>query len=139
MSKDLAINILCNVQKENRSTGELQHKGVVLYTCNCRTIQDNVLVGDIPKNRRPYFGYSGSEDMINYAHSDFGMNRGYETEFIRDASQEDIENAIQEHLESKIFDLEDKLSRKATKEEISEALDDIYLLPKFNYIKETLL
>ena len=139
MSKDLAINILCNVQKENRSTGELQHKGVALYTCNCGTIQDRVLVGDTSRNNRTYFGNFDSEDMINYAHSDFSMNRGYETEFITDASQEDIENAVQEHLESKIFDLEDKLSRKATKEEISEALDDIYLLPKFNYIKENLL
>lgn len=139
MSINLANNILCNVQKEDRRTGELQHKGVVLYTCNCGTIQDSVLVGDIPRNTRPYFGTFDSEGMINYAHSDFSMNRGYETEFITDASQEDIENAIQEHLEFKIFDLEDELRRKATKEEISEALDAIYLLPKFNYIKENLL
>ena len=139
MNKDLANNILCSVKKENRMTGEIEHKGVVLYTCNCGTIQDSVLVGGIPKNTIRYFGNRDSEDMVNYAHSDFGMKRGYETEFIIDATPEDIENAIQEHLEYQIFDLEDKLCRRASKEEISEVLDDVYILPRVNYIKETLL
>ena len=139
MSKDLANNILCRVKKENRKTGEMEHKGVVLYTCNCGSIQDSVLVGGIPKNSIPYFGTLDSEDMINYAHSDFGMNRGYETEFTTDASPEDIEDAIQEHLESQIFELGDELGRRPTKEEISEAIDDVYILPKFKYIKESLL
>ena len=119
-----AQNILCFVQKENKRTEELDVKGIVLYEYTCGTIQDGVLIGNIRGNSRPYFGPMEPEDMINYAHSDFGYSRGYETEFTVDATPKDIEENILQYLRYKLLEDPDR------------DIENLYIPPKYLYLKE---
>lgn len=122
--ESLAQNILCFVQKENKRTEELDVKGVVLYEYICGTIQDGVLIGNISGNSRSYFGPMEPEDMIKYAHSDFGNSRGYETEFTVDASPEDIEESILQYLRYKLLEDPDR------------DIENLDIPPKYLHLKE---
>lgn len=122
--ESLAQNILCFVQKENKRTEELEVKGVVLYEYTCGTIRDSVLIGSIRGNNRPYFGQMEPDDMIIYAHSDFGYSRGYETEFTVDASPEDIEESILQYLRYKLL------------EDPDEDIENLDIPSKYLHLKE---
>lgn len=93
---DLRQNVLVIVRKEDRRVHDMRPLGVVLYTISAGSINDTVLCGDIVDNTRPYSKHLSARDMCIYARSDFGMNRGFESEFIYDATPEQVEEAVSE-------------------------------------------
>ena len=130
--------VVCYVRKECRLTGEDLVKGVVLYGISAGKIYDSVLVGVISHNNRPYFGPMDEEDMVRYAHSDFGDNRGYNTEFCNDPEKEELDELVREYFEEVYFSFTDGRD-PVNKEEAREFIENVYVRKDFEEIREEFL